>query len=220
MILLASSHEKMMAHWQKGLFGCSPMFVSNSLDSVREQMVRTRPQVLLLDYDLVRLDGNHEVARLVKLNAGTKIMIFIPVLSDEVEWELYKAGAKACCRDDLKPEQLKHAVEVIQGGELWIRRTLTHFMLDELVVVTEDKNRIEKAVNDLLANLTKREYEIAMLIGKGESNKCIARQLDITERTVKAHLTEIFRKLDISDRLKLALVMKDTMTLSGHSNHH
>ena len=220
MILLASPHEKMIAHWQRGLFGFSPMFVSHSLDSVREQIVRTRPQILLLDYDLVRLDGNHEVARLVMLNADTKIMIFIPVLTDEVEWELYKAGAKACCRDDLKPEQLKYAVEVIQGGELWIRRTLTHFMLDELVVITEDKNRIEKAVNDLLTNLTKREYEIAMLICQGESNKCIARQLDITERTVKAHLTEIFRKLDVSDRLKLALVMKDTMTLSNHSNHH
>ena len=88
MILLASSHEKMMAHWQKGLFGSSPMFVSHSLDSVREQMVRTRPQVLLLDYDLVHLDGNQEVARLVKLSADTKIMIFIPVLSDEVEWGL------------------------------------------------------------------------------------------------------------------------------------
>lgn len=220
MILLASSHEKVIAHWQKGLFGFSPMFVVNNLNSLKERIVRTRPQVLLLDYDLVHLDGNHEVTRLVKLNADTKIMIFIPTLPDEVEWELYKAGAKACCRDDLKSEQLKHAVKMIQGGELWIRRTLTHFMLEELVVVTEDKNRIEKAVNDLLANLTKREYEIAMLIGKGESNKCIARQLDITERTVKAHLTEIFRKLDVSDRLKLALIMKDTMTLSSHSIHY
>lgn len=220
MILLASPHEKVVANWQKELFGFSPMLASNNLNSLREQIVRTRPQVLLLDFDLVHLDGNHEVARLVKLSSDTKIMIFIPILPDEVEWELYKAGAKACCRDDLNSEQLKHAVKVIQGGELWIRRTLTHFMLDELVVVTEDKNRIEKAVNDLLTNLTKREYEIAMLIGQGESNKCIARQLEITERTVKAHLTEIFRKLDVSDRLKLALVMKDTMTLSSHSGHH
>ena len=220
MILLASSHEKVIGHWQKGLFGFSPMFISHNLDSLRAQIVRTRPQVLLLDYDLIHLNGNHEVARLVKLNADTKIMIFIPVLADEVEWELYKAGAKACCRDDLTTEQLKYAVDVIQGGELWIRRTLTHFMLDELVVVTEDKNRIERAVNDLLTNLTKREYEIAMLIGQGESNKGIARQLHITERTVKAHLTEIFRKLDVSDRLKLALIMKDTMTLSAHSSHH
>ena len=220
MILLASPYEKVIAHWQKELFGFSPMFVSNNLNSLREQMVRARPHVLLLDYDLIHLDSSHEVARLVKLNADTKIMVFIPTLSDEVEWELYKAGAKACCRDDLKPDQLKHAVKVVQGGELWMRRTLAHLMLDELVVVTEDKNRIEKAVSDLLENLTKREYEIAMLIGQGESNKGIARQLHITERTVKAHLTEIFRKLDVSDRLKLALIMKDTMTLSTHSSHH
>ena len=70
---------------------------------------------------------------------------------------------------------------------------------------------IEQAVNDLLENLTRREYEIAMLVGKGESNKKIAQHLAITERTVKAHLTEIFRKLQISDRIKLALIMKDAV---------
>jgi DNA-binding NarL/FixJ family response regulator len=58
-----------------------------------------------------------------------------------------------------------------------------------------------------LANLTEREQEISVLIGSGESNKQIARRLDITERTVKAHLTEIFRKLGITDRLRLALLV-------------
>jgi two-component system NarL family response regulator len=60
-----------------------------------------------------------------------------------------------------------------------------------------------------LADLTRREREIAELIGNGESNKQIARQLAITERTVKAHLTEIFRKLGIADRLRLALLITD-----------
>jgi DNA-binding NarL/FixJ family response regulator len=59
--------------------------------------------------------------------------------------------------------------------------------------------------------LTQREYEIATLVGNGETNKQIARRLDITERTVKAHLTEVFRKLDIADRLKLALIVKGSI---------
>ena len=62
-----------------------------------------------------------------------------------------------------------------------------------------------RAVTGRLAALTLREREIAELIGNGESNKQIARQLLITERTVKAHLTGIFRKLGIVDRLSLAL---------------
>jgi DNA-binding NarL/FixJ family response regulator len=59
-----------------------------------------------------------------------------------------------------------------------------------------------------------------MLVGHGESNKRIANRLDITERTVKAHLTEIFRKLQISDRIKLALMMKDTVSAikPSHAN--
>ena len=71
---------------------------------------------------------------------------------------------------------------------------------------------MEQSISDLLANLTRRECEIATLVGNGESNKQIARLLDITERTVKAHLTEVFRKLEIADRLKLALMVKGSMT--------
>ena len=71
---------------------------------------------------------------------------------------------------------------------------------------------MKQAISDLLANLTRRECEIATLVGNGESNKQIARRLDITERTVKAHLTEVFRKLEVADRLKLALMVKGSIT--------
>lgn len=82
-----------------------------------------------------------------------------------------------------------------QTGQPHVQRTGFHH---------PGKKHIEHAVSNLLENLTRREYEIALLAGRGESNKGIARQLDIAERTVKAHLTEIFRKLAISDRIKLS----------------
>ena len=100
----------------------------------------------------------------------------------------------------------------VQQGELWIRRSLSWHLLNELVTITQEKNRIKQAVGELLANLTRREYEIATLVGNGETNKQIARRLDITERTVKAHLTEVFRKLDVADRLKLALIVKGSIS--------
>jgi DNA-binding NarL/FixJ family response regulator len=122
----------------------------------------------------------------------------------------YSKGIKGCCQNNIQPEQIKRVINVILQGELWIRRTLTNQILDELVKVTHEKDRIDKAINELLDNLTRREYQIATLVGRGESNKRIAQQLAITERTVKAHLTEIFRKLYF-DRVKLALIMKDAM---------
>lgn len=159
------------------------------------------------------LGNQRSVLDLVNFWKTIRIVVFSPELSNEAEWGLFKTGIRGCCRNNVQPEQIKRVIQAVLNGELWIRRTLTHQILNELVKVTHEKNQIEQAVNDLLVNLTRREYEIAMLIGRGESNKRIAQQLAITEWTVKAHLTEIFRKLHISDRIKLALIMKDAIKL-------
>ena len=174
-------------------------------------MIKLQPEILLLDYELLNLNSERSILELINLRAGIKIVVFSPELPNEIEWKLFKAGIKGCCQNNIQPEQIKRVINVILQGELWIRRTLTNQILDELVKVTHEKNRVDKAVNELLDNLTRREYQIATLVGRGESNKRIAQQLAITERTVKAHLTEIFRKLRISDRVKLALIMKDAM---------
>lgn len=71
------------------------------------------------------------------------------------------------------------------------------------------KKRIKQSIQDAIAGLTHRENEIALLVAQGESNKNIAYKLAITERTVKAHLTEIFKKMQVADRVKVALIIKD-----------
>lgn len=212
MILLASSSQDDLFLWEQGVRGLAPVFCSTSLESVRSELVRIKPQILLLDHDLPELDAPNGISGLMKLNPETKVIILTQLLSDEIEWDLFKTGIRGCCRDDIEPDQLKYVVEAVQKGELWIRRALSWYLLNELVTITQEKNKIKKAVSDLLANLTRREYEIATLVGNGESNKQIARMLAITERTVKAHLTEVFRKLDVADRLKLALIVKGSIT--------
>jgi DNA-binding NarL/FixJ family response regulator len=153
-----------------------------------------------------------DISGLPKLNPETKTIILSPLITDEIEWNLFRTGIRGCCRSDIEPEQLKIIVEFVERGELWLRRTLSWHLLNELVVITKEKNKMKQAIRDLLANLTRRECEIATLVGNGESNKQIARRLDITERTVKAHLTEVFRKLEVADRLKLALMVKGSIT--------
>ena len=212
MILLASSSQDDLFRWEQGVRGLAPIFCSTNLDSVRGELVRIKPQILLLDHDLPKLDAPNGISGLMKLNPETKVIILTQLLSDEIEWGLFKTGIRGCCRDDIEPDQLKYVVEAVQKGELWIRRALSWYLLNELVTITQEKNKIKQAVSDLLANLTRREYEIATLVGNGESNKQIARLLAITERTVKAHLTEVFRKLDVTDRLKLALIVKGSIT--------
>jgi two-component system NarL family response regulator len=94
----------------------------------------------------------------------------------------------------------------VQQGELWIRRTLTCRLIDELGK-TSAKNKAYRTSLGMLNKLTQREYDIAVRVGNGESNKQIANACAITERTVKAHLTEVFLKLGVTDRLNLALVL-------------
>jgi two-component system NarL family response regulator len=130
-----------------------------------------------------------------------------------MEVELFKAGVRGYCRIDIDPELLKRVVVAVQLGELWIRRSLMARLLDELGVRVPAEALEKRAVVGRLVRLTVREQQIAALVGGGGTNKQIARRLAISERTVKAHLTEIFRKLGITDRLKLALLLA-----GNHSN--
>ena len=217
MILLASTSEDTLAGWKQGVCGCPYETCMGNLDMLKNELMRFKPQVLLLDHDLPGLDSPARIADLKKLDLETKIIVFSRALSDETEWELFKAGVRGCCKKDIEPKQLEYVIAAIQQGELWIRRTLTCRLLDELGIIALEKNQIKQAASDLLANLTRREQEIATLVGNGESNKQIAHRLAITERTVKAHLTEIFRKLDVADRLKLALIVTGSLSNSDQS---
>ena len=166
------------------------------------------PEVLLLDYDLLGLEGAYAIADLRSVCPTTKkIVLLNGSASEEEEWNMFKAGVRGCCRNDIEPESLKAIVRAVQQGELWIRRTVVYRLLDQLQGQPYKKNKIDRSVLSRLETLTEREYEIAMRVGQGESNKRIAQSLTITERTVKAHLTQAFRKLGIMDRLKLALIL-------------
>jgi DNA-binding NarL/FixJ family response regulator len=210
-ILIASASQPLLTAWKQGLPALSSVLAVTETDSLGEAMVRIRPHILLIDLDLPELGGPEGIARLWRRHRATKIVVFSAALSDDAELALFLSGVRGCCQRDIDPQLLKRVVVAVQEGELWIRRTLTHRLLDELAARAGPQ--CSAAFDVRLANLTEREQEISVLIGSGESNKQIARRLDITERTVKAHLTEIFRKLGITDRLRLALLVTNGSSL-------
>jgi len=211
-LILASSYQDRLTFWKEGLSD----FVSNTLiidrliidrlDTLRDEVVRIKPEVLLLDFDLLGVNASNGAASLRRLCSETKIIIMAGDISENVEWELVKAGVRGCCKNDMPQKFIKQAVMAVQQGELWIRRSLACRLIDELGKTTS-KNKAYRATLGLLNKLTQREYDIAVRVGNGENNKQIAQACGITERTVKAHLTEIFQKLEISDRVNLALVL-------------
>lgn len=110
----------------------APAFCATHLGSARGELVRIKPQVLLLDYSLPQLDGAHGISGLMKLHPATRVIILSPPLSDDIEWSLFRIGIRGCCREDIEPGPLKGVVEAVQQGELWIRRALSWHLLDEL----------------------------------------------------------------------------------------
>ena len=206
-LILASSDRNRTASWKQGLNDfATTTFILDRLDAFWNDVVRIGPDVLLLDADLLMLNGAVQLSALNKICTETKVIVLVGEITEDLEWALLKAGVRGCCPNDSKPQDLKQVVLSVQQGELWIRRKLTSRLVDELGKTTS-KNKAYRARFGLLNQLTQREFDIALRVSKGESNKQIAQECYITERTVKAHLTEVFQKLGVTDRLNLALFM-------------
>jgi two-component system NarL family response regulator len=201
-MIIASSRQSRLSSWKQGLDGfISTTLIVDELATLRNEVTQIKPKVLLLDFELI---SSNSFFGLRSICAETKTIVIGCAISEEMEWELLKAGVRGCCRSDSDPKFVKQVVEAVQQGELWIRRTLTCRLIDELGKTT---GKTRQASLGLLNKLTQREYAIAVRVGNGENNKQIAKACAITERTVKAHLTEVFQKMGVSDRLNLALVL-------------
>ena len=126
---------------------------------------------------------------------------------------LFSAGARGYCNAHATAANLKQVASAVKAGGLWIGESL----MTRLLVATQNallSNQLAKplaslpaATNTKLQSLSLREQEVASRIASGSSNKEIARLLGITDRTVKAHVSAIFQKLDARDRLHVALIV-------------
>ena len=124
-------------------------------------------------------------------------------------------GAAGYCGQSEPPELLLQAIKSILNGDIWIQRHLVPKVIDALLQMKSGRpadpareQQIREST-ELIETLSARELDVAKMIRSGENNKTIALNLHISERTVKAHLTSIFRKLNVSDRLHLALFVKE-----------
>ena len=213
-LIIASPDTDRVASLRQGLKDfVSQSLTTDRLDTLWSDFARFKPEVCLLDMDLLDLKNLSGEENLRRLCTHAKVIIFSGDISEDIEWKLLKAGVRGCCRYDICSELLKQVVTAVQQGELWIRRTLTSRLAKELGEITS-KNKAYQASNELLNKLTQREYDIAMHVANGDSNKKIAQMCAITERTVKAHLSEVFHKLGVSDRLKLAIILSENVRKS------
>ncbi len=133
--------------------------------------------------------------------------LFIVVLADQPDEaliaEALSFGASGCCNTNAAPEVLAQVALVIQNGGLWVGQSLLQRLIGSTARALSATPR-EPRIN-WASLLSEREVEVARLVAGGASNKEIAAFLSITERTVKAHLSAVFGKLNLRDRLQLSL---------------
>ena len=204
MIVVASADLAYLDRCRAAFEDDAALVEVRNFDALAPCLAQMRPRAVILDSRLPRSGAARAIDQLLTVRPDVRIVAVSADDSDEHELALFLAGARGVCQLDAVPAVLRQAVDAVLRGELWIRRGLVPKLVDSLAAEQEDTMN---GATGRFAVLTPREIEIARLIGQGASNKRIARQLSIAERTVKAHLTMIFRKTGVEDRVKLALMV-------------
>ena len=207
-VLIATSTARVRKHWTQALEGMCTVLIVAERGSLDRSLADLKPEILLLDLALPQLGGLEGVLAIRDMSPATKIVVFARSPSVKEGLSLLKAGAWGYCEKTIDPRHLKKAVLMLQKGEVWVKRNLVPHLIGELARLTRRRLK-DAAIYDIqFASLTPREREVVSLIGEGASNKEIASRLLMTEHTVKAHLTAIFRKLNLSGRVQLALLFQ------------
>lgn len=181
-----------------------------SIPALRERIGTSEPAAILLDSELLEKPLERQVGEIVNVAGAARVIVLTPVFIEDEEIALLKAGAKGCCRRGIDPESLQQVLSVTSNGGVWVTRSLLPRLVSELrKYVDAHRKPAETSADDSLAELTHREREIVRLIVEGASNKEVASSLNISERTVKGHLSNVFQKLGVTDRLKLMLYVRE-----------
>ena len=206
-VVIATSDPQLLARWKSVLQEDYPVREVSERECLLSIMDSLPVDVLLLDLELLGLDGIGDGPIIRDFSRGAKVVLLSGSPNEREGIRVLKAGARGYCNRNIDPQVLRKIVDRVHDGELWAERKLIPRLLEEFSAHPEQRPEILPKADGRLSLLTPREREIAFLIAVGASNKQIASRLRVGEGTVKAHLTAIFRKLGFSDRLQLGLFL-------------
>jgi two-component system nitrate/nitrite response regulator NarL len=206
-ILIASSDHGIVERFSAALQQNYIMIKWTGRNAAKDMFHDAEPDLVLIDPKYFPDPITAHIAEMAEASQSLRIMVIENQSDRQVDqYALFKAGAHGFCKENISEALLNRAVQMVCEGEYWIQRKLIANIIDDLArELTQSHGSSVAGDNPVLDALTPRELEVAKMVRLGGNNKMIARELDISERTVKAHLSAIFRKLDIQNRLHLAL---------------
>ncbi len=157
-----------------------------------EVVGRERPDVVLMDLSMPQVDGAEATRRILAADSAARVVVLTSFADDRHIVEALQAGAIGYVLKHAEPDELLGAIRAAAAGDAPLDPKAARVLLETKRVRSDQQ-------------LSSREIEVLRLVATGLANKQIARRLGIAERTVKAHLTNIFTRIDVTDRTQAAL---------------
>ena len=156
-----------------------------------------KPEILLLDINMPKKNGIEVLQEIKKRNIPVKVIVL--TVHNEIDYLLraVDCGVNGYILKNAESAELKKAIMAVANGESYIQPNLIPSLNSRLISRDSDKEKIE--------SLTRRELEVLIQLANGSFNKEIATSLNISERTVKNHISNIFKKIDVNDRTQAAV---------------
>ena len=183
---------------------------ADGADAVAEAK-RLRPDVILMDVRMPQMDGIEATRRLLASGLESKVVMLTTFDMDEYVYDALRAGASGFLLKDVPPEQLVAGIRAVALGDALLAPSVTRRVIEEFVRRPPPSAR---KLPPEVAQLTARELEVLKLVAKGLSNAEVAKELFVSETTVKTHVAHVLMKLSVRDRVQ-AVVLAYECGLAG-----
>ena len=169
----------------------------NGLEAL-EKVKQFNPDIVLMDLVMPEMDGIEATHKICGSYPDVKVIVLTSFTEDEKVFSAIKAGAVGYLLKDISPPDLAKAIQAVHSGETHLHPEITKKLMNQFV---NPKSEGEITPDEL----SPRELEVLQLVAQGLSNKELANDLTISEKTVKTHLSSIYSKLNLSDRTQAAI---------------
>ena len=171
------------------------------------------PDVVLMDIRMPGVDGLTATERLRALPRPPEVLVLTTFDADEHVLRALRAGAAGFLLKDTPPEEIVESVRRVARGLPVLSPSVTRRLIDRVASTGHDERAVR--ARERLAVLNTREAEVAVAVGEGRSNADIAATLFLSVPTVKTHVSNILTKLDLNNRVQVALLVHDAQLLDG-----